>query len=146
VVDRRHLAAAIGPRRRDHFLLGRLSQAVEVVWARDADARVEAEDALRAARSRAFDWVAPFLPSVFDAEDLGRRMLEVSYATELRPEERDRVVVTFDGWLDYAVDKVERRAGQTVRLGRLERRWPLILLWPRVFRIFRARSIREDLD
>ena len=53
-------------------------------------------------------------------------------------------VTTFDGWLDYAVRKVERRTGQVVRLGPFERRWPLIFLWPRIVRVFRARHQRNE--
>ena len=46
-------------------------------------------------------------------------------------------VVTFDDWLDYIVRKVERRTGRTVELTERERKWPLIFLWPRVFRVLR---------
>jgi hypothetical protein len=47
--------------------------------------------------------------------------------------------VTFDGWLDYILRKVERHGGGEVALGRWERRWPLLLLWPRVLRFLRDR-------
>jgi hypothetical protein len=53
-------------------------------------------------------------------------------------------VVTFDRWLPYIVRKVERRTGTTIELTRLERRWPLIFLWPRVIRVLRHRPDRED--
>ncbi len=47
--------------------------------------------------------------------------------------------VTFDGWLDYIRRKVERHGGDEVALGRWERRWPLLLLWPRLLRFLRDR-------
>jgi len=205
VISSDHLARAVGPNRRDHFMLGRLSQAVEIVWARDMEARVRVEKLLGEARARVWEWLTPFLPDAFDVFALGRLMLQVSYATELRPEEPDRAlqvheaqegglrsllsellkaatrdgilqrtgdwyrlaapvssatrrrvrrylrrsqrrstarwfkhIVTFDGWLDYVVWKVERRTGQTVRLGFWERRWPLFFIWPRLVRTLRS--------
>jgi hypothetical protein len=53
-------------------------------------------------------------------------------------------VVTFDNWLPYVVRKVERRTGSKIELTRMERRWPLIFLWPRVVRVLRVRPERED--
>lgn len=50
-----------------------------------------------------------------------------------------KYVALFDDWLDYVVRKVERRSGITVELTARERRWPLIFLWPRVFRFLRER-------
>jgi hypothetical protein len=47
--------------------------------------------------------------------------------------------VTFDGWLDYIIRKAERHSGETIVLTPLERRFPLILLWPRAFK-FLARQ------
>ncbi|MEO8500907.1 MAG: hypothetical protein ABI565_08320 [Vicinamibacteria bacterium] len=49
--------------------------------------------------------------------------------------------VTFDGWLDYIVRKAERHSGEAIVLTDMERRFPLILLWPKVFR-FLARQRR----
>jgi len=50
--------------------------------------------------------------------------------------------VTFDGWLDYILRKAERHSGETIVLTPLERRFPLILLWPKVFR-FLGRQRRK---
>jgi hypothetical protein len=49
-------------------------------------------------------------------------------------------VVTFEGWLDYIVGKVERHTGRPLKLTRRERRLPFIFLWPRVIRHLRARG------
>lgn len=45
-------------------------------------------------------------------------------------------MLLYDGWLDYVVRKVERRSGVRMTLTPLERRWPLVFLWPRALRYF----------
>ncbi len=52
-------------------------------------------------------------------------------------------VLTFENWLPYVVRKVERRTGMTVELTALERRLPLIFLWPRLVRVLRNRPADE---
>ena len=52
-------------------------------------------------------------------------------------------VLTFENWLPYVVRKVERRTGMRVELTALERRLPLIFLWPRLFRVLRNRPTQE---
>jgi hypothetical protein len=49
-----------------------------------------------------------------------------------------KYIVTFDGWLDYVVRKIERRAGFTVEISERERRWPVIFLWPKLFSVLRT--------
>jgi hypothetical protein len=46
-----------------------------------------------------------------------------------------KYVVTFDGWIDYIIRKIQRRAGFEVVVTERERRWPAILLWPKFFRV-----------
>ena len=48
-------------------------------------------------------------------------------------------VFTFDNWLDYIARKVQRRTGLRVEITPWERRLPLLLLWPKVVRVLRAR-------
>ena len=43
-------------------------------------------------------------------------------------------MVSFEGWLDYIVQKASRHGGEELRLSERERRFPLLLLWGRVFR------------
>lgn len=205
VVSRRHFRRALLPRSPDHFLKGRMVQRVALVWAKDAASAGAIEGWLRTARKDVLAWAGPWLDEPFDAVSLSRRMLEVSYGGELRPENTSRAgeihevqadwleraysevleeavsegtliredggegyrfarppgrlarlrtrlyfmkskaratlrwfkyVVTFDGWLPYLVRKVERRTGEKVELTPRERRWPLVFLWPRVFRFF----------
>jgi hypothetical protein len=44
-------------------------------------------------------------------------------------------VATFDDWLTYIQRKVERRTGIAVEVTPLERKLPLLLLWPKVVRV-----------
>ena len=46
-------------------------------------------------------------------------------------------ILTFNDWLTYIQRKAERRTGLTIELTAAERRWPLIFLWPKVFRVLR---------
>lgn len=48
-------------------------------------------------------------------------------------------MITFEEWLDYIQRKVERRMGIAVELTPLDRKLPLIFLWPKVIRVLRAR-------
>jgi hypothetical protein len=48
-------------------------------------------------------------------------------------------VLSFEGWLDYILRKAQRHGAGPVELSERERRWPLIFLWPRVFRYLRAK-------
>jgi hypothetical protein len=52
-----------------------------------------------------------------------------------------KYVVTFEDWLDYLVRKAERHTGRQIVLAPRERRWPLVFLWPRVFRYLRDKDL-----
>jgi len=49
-----------------------------------------------------------------------------------------KYIVTFEGWAEYITRKIERRAGFVVEVTERERRWPLIFLWPKMFRVLAA--------
>jgi hypothetical protein len=55
-----------------------------------------------------------------------------------------KYVVTFDDWLDYIVRKAERHSGQTIVLTGRERRFPLLFLWPRLFRYLRGKERNRE--
>lgn len=201
VLTPQDLEKALSQGARDHFLRGRLVQSTMILRARpDAWPRLEA--LLAGARQDVLRWTAPWLPESFEAQSLALRMLEVSYAAEVRPEAPGRVcavfdaqrdflqreyqrvleegeragtvtragsrwrlsappgrvarvrsrlyflrskaratarwlkhIVTFDDWLAYIQGKVERRTGLRVEVTPLERRFPLVLLWPKVIRV-----------
>lgn len=211
VVSRSDFKRALGPRRRDHMLVARMIQKVAVLWAADEERAAWGRQRLEEARADVLDWVGPYLEEPFDAEAVGRRVLEVCYRAELRPEAKNRAdtifqsqrdhfhdtltpvletearsgrlvtgpggyrftqapggpwrrrvgryllkskmrvtarwlkhILTFDNWLPYIVRKVERRTGTRVELTRMERKLPLLLLWPKVIRVLRARPDREE--
>lgn len=205
IVSEGDLALGLSPDAKDHFFRGRLAQRVHIVQARSERDRLALETRIDAARHLTLSWVPLYLSAPFGVMDYCRRMMEVSYAAEIRPEARSRVrevidaqvsffrlvygrvlqtgvrdgrlvaegelfrlakkpgfrerwrvshffrrskaratlrwfkyMLTFDDWLDYIVRKIERRSGQRVELTRAERRFPIIFLWPKAFRMIRA--------
>lgn len=52
-------------------------------------------------------------------------------------------VVLYEGWLDYIVKKIDRSGDTKIVLTPREQRWPLIFLWPRIFRYLRTRPQRQ---
>jgi hypothetical protein len=52
-------------------------------------------------------------------------------------------MLTFEGWLDYILRKVQRHAGQEIVLTERERRYPWLLLWPRLVRYLRGKDDRR---
>lgn len=85
----------------DHFLLGRMVQRVRTVWSSGPEAQDWVESQLEGARSRVLDWMLPYLERPVDAAGLGRRLLEVCYAGEFRPEARNRSHAVFDAQADH---------------------------------------------
>ena len=51
--------------------------------------------------------------------------------------------LTFANWLPYVVRKVERHTGRTIRLTLLERKLPLLFLWPRAAYVLLTRPRKE---
>jgi hypothetical protein len=49
-----------------------------------------------------------------------------------------KYVVTFEGWIDYIIRKIQRRAGFEVKITKWERRLPVIFLWPKLFKVLAA--------
>jgi len=209
VVSEEDFERALGPDHPDHFLLGRMIQRVGEVWAASTEDLAWVRDQARGAQARVLDWVAPYLDGPVDAVDLGRRLIEVCYRGEFRPESPDRAdaifeaqadhfesvlaptlehavetglmvheagaapghaprfrlarplshaqrrrveryfrrskarttlrwfkhMITFANWLPYVTRKVERHTGQIIELNALERKLPLIFLWPRALRV-----------
>jgi len=186
---------------------------VAVVWTRSEDDASWIAARLQHARDGVLAWMLPYLDAPVDAAGLGRRLLEVCYRGELRPEATDRAhrifdtqadhfreafepvlergvaegvlvrtgehgeryrpvepvsdaerrrwrrhfarsktratlrwfkhMVTFANWLPYIVNKVERHTGRTIRLTTLEKKLPIIFLWPRAIHVLLTRPRRE---
>ncbi len=53
-----------------------------------------------------------------------------------------KTAFTFDGWLGYAVWKLERHSGRTIELSERQRRRPLLFAWPVIFRLLREGVLR----
>jgi hypothetical protein len=87
---------ACSPRAADHFVRGRLFQPAQLVWARDAESRQAVLEAVLEARAGSFEWGRASLPSRFDAEIYCRTLLAASFASEIRPETRDRISALLD--------------------------------------------------
>ena len=220
IVSRFHLERALGPDPPDHFLLGRLVQKVGRVYSVTVEDGEWVEQQLASARHGVLEWMKPYLDGPIDAERLGRRMLEVCYGGEIRPESRQRAnrifesqaghfrehfglvlargaergvlvesihheadrtralatyelarpasaasrrkwrrhfrkskaratarwfkhMATFANWLPYVVRKVERHRGERIELTAMERRLPLIFLWPRAIKVLLTRPPKE---
>jgi hypothetical protein len=118
VIEPRAFERALDRRSRDHFVKGRLVQRVELLHARDERAAAWVEKLLRSAVEDVPRWVGPFLDQPFTAERAARRMLELSYAGEVRPEAADRVRDVFAAQRDFLVAAVGRALDEAVA-----RRW-----------------------
>jgi hypothetical protein len=77
-------------RHRDHFVMGRLFQPAEIVYAASPADAEEALAGLARAAALTYRWVRPWLPAAFDVEDYTRTLLRVSFAAEIRPEPKGR--------------------------------------------------------
>jgi hypothetical protein len=219
IVSRAHLEQGLGRNPPDHFLLGRLVQKVGPIYTATPNDAEWVDRLLASARDGVLQWLEPYLDGPIDAEGLGRRMLEVCYQGELRPESTQRAhrifeaqashfrkhfapvlirgveegmlvelddekphagtlpryelarpaspascrrwhlhfrksklratarwfkyIVTFANWLPYVVRKVERHRGERIELTRLERRLPLLFLWPRAIKVLLTRPSKE---
>jgi len=220
IVSRAHLEHGLGPNPADHFLLGRLIQKVGSIYNATPNDAEWVEQLLASARDGVLQWMEPYLEGPVDAEGLGRRVLEVCYGGEVRPESKQRAgrifegqvdhfrehfpgvlmdgvehgvlversdaeqdgpgalatyelrrpaspalrkkwrrhfrrskvratarwfkyMATFANWLPYVVRKVERHRGERIELTTLERRLPLIFLWPRAIKVLLTRPSKE---
>ena len=106
---RRHVA----PRCLQTYFWGRLAQPVELVHARDDDARDAIESVLRQASVTLAGATAPRLPGTFDTAMLWSRGLALSYSTEFRPERKERAgMITASGHTQY--ERAARDAAQAL--------------------------------
>ncbi len=96
VLSRADFERELGPGRRDHFCLGRMMQRISVVHARDEETAAWVRARVAGARGLVPDLTLPFLNGSFTVDRFCRRMLEVSYAGEIRPERRGRVDTVYE--------------------------------------------------
>lgn len=100
VLSRADFERELGPRRLDHFCLGRIAHHISVVHARDPETAAWVEELVAGARRMVLDWTLPFLEGSFSVDDFCRRMLEISYAGEIRPERGGRVSAVYEAQRD----------------------------------------------
>jgi hypothetical protein len=121
ILSEADLARALSPRARDHFCRGRLVQRVAIVHARSEPDRTRVESALAGARRETVTWVPAYLPSPFTTEAFCRRMLEVSYAQEIRPEAPERVREVFAAQREELIALYEPLLAEAAARGELVR-------------------------
>lgn len=121
VISASDLAVALSNRAKDNFCRGRLVQRVHIVYARSAEDHERLENQLEKARRASLDWVPLYLGETFSVPDYCRRMLEVSYAGEIRPESKSRVQEVFDAQRSYFRLMYGRILDEAADEGRLER-------------------------
>ena len=96
VISRADFERQLGPRRLDHFCLGRMAHHISVVHARDRETAAWVDSLVAGARDLVLDWTLPLLDGPFSIDGFCRRMLEISYAGEIRPERGGRVSTVYE--------------------------------------------------
>ncbi len=102
IITEYDLGLALSADAKDHFFRGRLAQRVHIVYARSDRDRLALERRIDLARRLTVDWVPIYIPQdSFGVLDFCRRMMEVSYAGEIRPEARARVLEVFQSQVSF---------------------------------------------
>ena len=122
--------------RDDHFCAGRLFQSTEIVYAAPG-LEDEIVGALASAHALTYEWVRPWLPARFDADEYCRAALRVSFAGEIRPEPEGRSQALFEAQAPYL------RAVYGVLLRSLAAAGELREEAPGVFALVRPATARE---
>jgi hypothetical protein len=124
VVSKDHFSRALGPNPPDHFLLGRMVQRIGTVWAADQAESIWVEAQLHGAHMGVLRWMAPYLEGRVDALVLGRRLLEVCYQGEFRPESKGRAGRIFETQIDHFAVVLGPPLEEAVSSGRMKRDGP----------------------
>jgi len=121
LISRAHFERALGPRHPDHFVLGRMLQRVGIVWRRDEETERWVRTLIAEAHRGVVDWMAPYLDEPVDVDGFGRRMLEVCYASEFRPESTARAGRVYEAQAEHLRDALEPALEEAVARGVLRR-------------------------
>lgn len=121
VLEPAAMERALSPGSHDHFVKGRLVQRVAILQARDAAATDWMEALLGRARREVLRWTGPFLEGSFTPEEAARRMLQVSYGGEVRPEAADRVLDVFATQRDFLTAEMGTTLEEAAGAGEVER-------------------------
>jgi len=75
---------------RDHFMISRMMQKIQVIYSRHELVREWVQDNLAIARYGVLTWATLWIKQPFDSKSLGREMLRICYQSENRPESASR--------------------------------------------------------
>jgi len=142
VIGEHDFDRALSGRARDHFVRGRLMQRVARVYARDEAAAAWLDECLERNRRLVVRWLRPWLPDPFGVEDFTRRMLDISYGGEVRPESSGRVDEVFQVQRDFLLDTYAAVLAAAADAGDLVREGPHFGYDPRPTAADRRRSRR----
>ncbi len=117
ILTRSDFERSCSDRARDHFVLGRMAQRVEIVFARSQKARAWVDETLAAARRDVLRWAGPWLEEPLTAQGVARGMISLSYASEFRPESRGRSDSVFEAQRDDLVPAYRSILEQAEREG-----------------------------
>lgn len=107
------------PRRRDHFLIGRLFQPARILHARDEDARGLLLEGLVSCVRETWRWSRPWLPPGFDAEAYALSALRTSMRWEVRPEPPGRADALWAAQKGLQVPVFEALLGELAERGEI---------------------------
>jgi hypothetical protein len=128
VISLTDFTRACSPRRKDHFVQGRLFQFVVFAWTRNTAAASEVAAAIAEARAATFAWGRPSLPERFTVDEYVHAVLARSLDGEIRPEVGDHAKTLADA------QQQALRAIYSPLLQSLAARGELVVLGGRVFR------------
>lgn len=92
---------ATSERRKDHFVVGRFCQPVEILYTAGDEVRAQVLGAIVSAHRLTYRWVRPWLPREFEVEGYCRTALRVSFAGEIRPEPGGRADALWEAQQSY---------------------------------------------
>ena len=101
VLNASHFDKLIGPHSPDHFVICRMIQWVELIYAASDEEERWVRSRIEDARYDTLTWVAPYLREPVDAVGYSRRFMEVCFRGEVRPESRGRASTLTDAQADF---------------------------------------------
>ena len=119
IVSEHHFERELSSRSRDHFMISRMIQQVGVLYVGDHQVEHWMEGCLAEARRTVLSWAAPYVKSPFTAESLALGMLEICYASEIRPESAARARSIFEAQRAYLVETFGQVLATELQEGRI---------------------------
>ena len=114
-----HFERELSSRSKDHFMISRMIQQVDVLYVSDHRTEQWMEGCLAEARGTVLSWAAPYVESPFTPESLAMEMLKICYASEIRPESAARVTSIFQAQRTYLVETLGSVLDKGLQDGRI---------------------------